>query len=66
MARTYHGGPSPQIARYQSWEMPYRSGQARRLLAELEATHPDTPGEWFRFAVALRATGRLIGDCPAP
>jgi hypothetical protein len=46
--------------------MPYRSGQARRLLAELEATHPDMPGEWFQFAVALRATGWLIGDCPAP
>ena len=55
----------PEIARYQSWEAPYRPGQARRLLAELEATHPDTPGEWFQFAVALRATDRLIGDCAA-
>jgi len=27
--------------------------------------HPDTPGEWFQFAVALRATGRLIGYCAA-
>jgi predicted dithiol-disulfide oxidoreductase (DUF899 family) len=27
--------------------------------------HPDTPGEWFQFAVALRATGQLIGDCAA-
>ena len=55
----------PAIARYQSWEVPYGPGQARQLLAELEATHPDTPGEWFQFAVALRATDRLIGDCAA-
>jgi RimJ/RimL family protein N-acetyltransferase len=55
----------PEIARYQSWEAPYRPGQARRFLAELEATHPDTPGEWFQFAVALRANDRLIGDCAA-
>ena len=56
----------PEIARYQSWEVPCRPGQARRLLAELEATHPDTPGEWFQFAMAVRATDRLIGligDC---
>jgi aminoglycoside 6'-N-acetyltransferase len=55
----------PGIARYQSWETPYRSSQARRFLAELEATHPDTPGEWFQFAAALRATDRLVGDCAA-
>ena len=55
----------PVIARYQSWEVPYRFGQARQLLAELEASHPDTPGEWFQFAVALRATDRLVGDCAA-
>jgi aminoglycoside 6'-N-acetyltransferase len=26
---------------------------------------PYTPGEWFQFAVALRDTDRLIGDCAA-
>jgi GNAT superfamily N-acetyltransferase len=26
---------------------------------------PDTPGAWFQFAVALRRTDRLIGDCAA-
>ena len=55
----------PQIARYQGWEAPYPPGQARQFLQELEAIHPDTPGEWFQFAVALRATDRLIGDCAA-
>ena len=55
----------PRIARYQNWEVPYRPSQARQFLQELRATHPDTPGEWFQFAVALRATDRLIGDCAA-
>jgi RimJ/RimL family protein N-acetyltransferase len=55
----------PETARYQSWEAPYRPSQARQFLQELEAIHPDTPGEWFQFAVTLRRTDRLIGDCAA-
>jgi aminoglycoside 6'-N-acetyltransferase len=55
----------PGIARYQSWEVPYRPSQARQFLQELEAIDPDTPGEWFQFAVALRHTDQLIGDCGA-
>ena len=55
----------PETGRYQSWEAPYRPSQARRFLQELEAIHPDTPGEWFQFAVALHHTDRLIGDCGA-
>jgi RimJ/RimL family protein N-acetyltransferase len=42
----------PETARYQSWEAPYRPSQARQFLQELEAIDPDTPGEWFQFAVA--------------
>jgi hypothetical protein len=59
----------PEVARYQSWEAPYPAGQARRFLEELEAIDPDTPGEWFQFAVALRRTGsadrRLLGPRPS-
>jgi RimJ/RimL family protein N-acetyltransferase len=55
----------PQVARYQSWELPYLPSQARQFLADLQAIHPDIPGEWFQFAVALRQTGLLIGDCAA-
>jgi RimJ/RimL family protein N-acetyltransferase len=55
----------PQVARYQSWELPYLPSQARQFLADLQAIHPDTPGEWFQFAVALRRTDLLIGDCAA-
>ena len=55
----------PGIARYQSWEAPYPPDQAHQLLRELQRTHPDTPGEWFQFAVARREADRLIGDCAA-
>lgn len=56
---------NPEVARYQNWEAPYPPSQAHQLLQELQATHPDTPGEWFQFAVALRHTDRLVGDCAA-
>jgi RimJ/RimL family protein N-acetyltransferase len=55
----------PEVARYQSWEAPYSRAEATQFLAELQATHADTPGEWFQFAVALRRTDQLIGDCGA-
>jgi RimJ/RimL family protein N-acetyltransferase len=33
------------------------------MVDELAGVHPDTPGEWFQFAVALHGSGALIGDC---
>ena len=55
----------PEIARYQGWEAPYPVERAQRMLAELALEHPDTPGRWFQFAVALAATDELLGDCGA-
>jgi RimJ/RimL family protein N-acetyltransferase len=55
----------PQIARYQVWEAPYLAGQAHQFLQDLQASHPDTPGEWFQFALTLRHADRPIGDCAA-
>jgi aminoglycoside 6'-N-acetyltransferase len=55
----------PQVARYQGWEAPYPADQAHQFLQQLQDSHPDTPGEWFQFAVAPRHTDRLIGDCAA-
>jgi RimJ/RimL family protein N-acetyltransferase len=54
-----------QVAHYQSWDAPYPREQGERFITELTAQHPDTPGEWFQFAVALRSTGQLVGDCAA-
>lgn len=53
----------PDVARYQSWDAPYPPAAGKRLITAMLRQHPDTPGEWFQFAVTLRSTGELIGDC---
>jgi RimJ/RimL family protein N-acetyltransferase len=53
----------PDIARYQGWTAPYPAERAARMLGELADEHPDTPGQWFQFAVALAGSDELIGDC---
>jgi RimJ/RimL family protein N-acetyltransferase len=55
----------PEVARYQSWDTPYGEDQAQRFIAALATSHPDTPGEWFQFAVTETASGRLLGDLAA-
>jgi len=56
---------SVQVARYQSWDAPFPREEGERFIQELAREHPDTPGAWFQFAVALRPAGQLIGDCAA-
>jgi RimJ/RimL family protein N-acetyltransferase len=55
----------PAVALYQSWEPPFPVEKAERMVGELALVHPDTPDEWYQFAVALRTSGALIGDCAA-
>lgn len=52
-----------EVARYQGWDAPYPLEEGERFIAQIMTAHPDTPGEWFQFAVVLRATGQLVGDC---
>jgi RimJ/RimL family protein N-acetyltransferase len=54
-----------EVARYQSWEAPYPRAAGEDFIRQMLARHPDTPGEWFQYAVVLRSTGALIGDCGA-
>jgi RimJ/RimL family protein N-acetyltransferase len=56
---------SEQVARFQSWDAPYPREEGERFIQEMARAHPDTPGEWFQFAVVLGSTGILIGDCAA-
>jgi RimJ/RimL family protein N-acetyltransferase len=44
----------PEVARYQGWDAPYPPEQGERFVAQMMTAHPDTPREWFQFAVALR------------
>jgi aminoglycoside 6'-N-acetyltransferase len=55
----------PDVARFQSWDAPFPADAAERMIRGLMRQHPDTPGEWYQFAIALRSTGQLIGDCGA-
>ena len=56
---------SEQVARYQSWDAPYPREAGERFVRQIMNEHPDTAGEWFQFAVVLRSTGEMIGDCAA-
>ena len=55
----------PATARYQSWEIPFSQEHARSFIASLEAANPDSPGDWFQFAVVEAATGMHVGDVAA-
>jgi RimJ/RimL family protein N-acetyltransferase len=56
---------SAEVARYQSWDAPYPRAAGERFIADMMARQPDTAGEWFQFAVIVRSTGELAGDCAA-
>ncbi len=55
----------PEVARYQGWDAPYPRAEGERFVRQLMQRHPDTAGDWFQFAIALRPGGQLIGDCAA-
>ena len=50
------------MARYQSWES-CSEREALDFIREMSSSEPGTPGEWFQFAVELKESGQLIGDC---
>jgi RimJ/RimL family protein N-acetyltransferase len=52
----------PEVARYQTWDAPYPQSSGERLISGLAEHHPDTPGEWFQYAMILRSSNELIGD----
>jgi RimJ/RimL family protein N-acetyltransferase len=55
----------PAVAAFQGWDTPYPLERAEQFIREIEGADPDTPGEWFQFAVTLRPDGVLVGDCGA-
>lgn len=52
----------PAVSRYQNWEA-LSAPRAQALLQEQRHLEPGTPGPWFHFALALKASGQLVGDC---
>lgn len=53
----------PEISRYQGWSEPYTREMAEAFIREMKAQQPGAPGEWFQWAIELRASGEMIGDC---
>jgi aminoglycoside 6'-N-acetyltransferase len=60
---TYRSDPA--VARYQGWDTPVSYEQARSFIESLQTANPDTPGEWFQFAVIEATSGTHIGDLAA-
>ncbi len=52
----------PAISRYQNWAA-LSAPRAQAILQEQRHVEPGSPGPWFQFALALKATGQLVGDC---
>jgi RimJ/RimL family protein N-acetyltransferase len=55
----------PDVARYQGWDAGYSRAAGEEFLRWVMSADPDTPGEWFQFAIELAAVSGLIGDCAA-
>lgn len=51
-----------KVAEYQSWKATGEAG-LRAFINDLKTAQPGTPGEWFQFAIELKSTQGLIGDC---
>ena len=52
----------PDVAKYQSWELPYKMDQAFLFLADINRFKPGTPGEWYQLAVERQGQPGIIGD----
>lgn len=52
----------PDIARYQSWS-DFSEQEARDFIDAQKGLRPGVPGQWFQFAIEMKTTGVLIGDC---
>lgn len=52
----------PEVARYQSWES-MTEREARAYITDQVEVQPGEPGAWFQFAIALKDTDALVGDC---
>ncbi|HZU86313.1 MAG TPA: GNAT family protein [Anaerolineaceae bacterium] len=53
----------PDVARYQSWALPFTLEQATDFLKEMEGAQVGEPGTWYQFAVERQSHPGLIGDC---
>jgi RimJ/RimL family protein N-acetyltransferase len=53
----------PEVARYQSWDVPFTVVDTERFLAAQQGIALGTPGAWVQLAAVDRHSGVLCGDC---
>jgi RimJ/RimL family protein N-acetyltransferase len=51
-----------EVARYQSWSS-FGLAEGYVFIIDLQQAKPGEPDSWYQFAVALRESDELIGDC---
>jgi len=52
----------PEVARYQGWDS-IPEARAAAIIQEQQEIEPGVPGQWFQFAIELKETHQLVGDC---
>jgi len=52
----------PDVARYQSWSVPYSHEQAKSLYRAIHSTDFGAEGSWYQIALAALPTDALLGD----
>ena len=53
----------PRISRYQGWKEPYTFEDGINFINTMKNARPAVPDEWFQFAIELKSSNTLIGDC---
>lgn len=51
-----------EVARYQTWQIPFPLERAREMVAELEEMEGPTNERWWMAAVEVKGTGEVIGE----
>lgn len=52
----------PEVAKYQSWSLPYPREQAEVFIREMQDIHAPKQGDWLQLALEIKETGEMIGD----
>ena len=53
----------PDVARYQSWKIPFTIEDARNFFLEYTNLQLGTKGKWHQLAIELKESSTHIGDC---
>lgn len=53
---------NPEVTKYQGFDVMTRE-QAEAFIQKNTTRSHDNPGEWVQYAIELKSTQRLIGDC---